>query len=360
LLDSYGWSATLQRQFQPHAARGLIPARVTVQHRGLYRLACDHGDLSAELSGRFLHDAEGGDHPVAGDWVAAALRPEAGAAIIRHVLPRFSAFVRRAAGPRHGAQVVAANVDLALLTASLNGDLNLRRLERYLVTARESRAEPVIVLTKADMCEDVETRVAQVRDVALGIPVHAVSALTGQGLEALTRLLGPGRTAVLLGSSGVGKSTLVNALAGQEVMATQAIREDDAHGRHTTTHRELVLLPGGGLVLDTPGMRELGLWDSEAGVAATFADVQSQVDALAARCRFGDCAHAGEPGCAVAAALADGTLDEGRWRSYGKLQRELNHLALREDPIARNKVRKTWIAVNKAQRAAYRRRWSDD
>jgi len=355
LLKTYGWSDTLQTHFQPFAARGLTPGRVTVQQRGLYRLATPDGDLSAELSGRLAHEAGEGGYPVAGDWVACATRPAEGAATIHAVLPRSSVFVRKASGPNLAPQTVAANVDIALLTASLNADLSLRRLERYLAVAWESGAQPIVVLTKADACEDVETLVAQVESIAIGCPVHAVSAVTGQGLDALAALLGPGQTAVLLGSSGVGKSTLVNVLAGQALMATQEIIEEGARGRHTTTHRELILLPSGGLVLDTPGMRELGLWDSEAGVAATFGDIE----ALAARCRFGDCAHRTEPGCAVRAALEDGSLDPGRWKSFSKLQRELAHLEAKDDPLVRAEVRKVWIARHKAGRAQMKHRWKE-
>ncbi|CAN5882332.1 ribosome small subunit-dependent GTPase A [soil metagenome] len=347
MLNAYGWSEKLQAQFQTHAERGLTPGRVTVQQRGLYRLATPDGDLSAELSGKLAHEAGEGGYPVAGDWVACATRASEGAATIHAVLPRSSVFVRKASGPNVAPQTVAANVDIVLLTASLNADLSLRRLERYLAVAWESGAQPVVGLTKADACEDVDALVAQVESIAFGCPVYAVSAVTGQGLDALAALLGPGQTAVLLGSSGVGKSTLVNALAGQALMATQGIIEEGARGRHTTTHRELILLPSGGLVLDTPGMRELGLWDNAAGFAAAFGDIE----ALAAQCRFHDCAHRTEPGCAVRAALEDGSLDEDRWRSFGKLQRELAHLDLKDDPLARAEVRRVWIHRNKAARA---------
>ena len=348
MLEQFGWSDALQQQFAVHAAANLIPARVVVQQRGLYEIATEIGELAATLAGRFVHDAEDGDYPVTGDWVAVQARPAEGSATIQHVLPRRSSFVRRASGPGAArAQVVAANVDVALLAASLNADLNPRRLERYLATAWESGAEPVIVLTKADMCADAETRLSEIEAVAMGAPVLAVSAVTGAGLEALRAHLEPGRTAVLLGSSGVGKSTLVNALAGTTHMATQAIREDDARGRHTTTHRELVLLPGGALILDTPGMRELGLWDAGEGMSTAFADVEG----LAAQCRFHDCRHDTEPGCAIVAALATGALDAARWRAYGKLQRELEFQHAKDDPRAQAEGRRMRVQRNKRHRA---------
>jgi ribosome biogenesis GTPase len=325
---------------------------VIVQHRDLCRLATPAGELDAVLAGRLVHDAAPGALPVAGDWVGALARPGEDGAVIHHVLPRSSAVTRQASGPGGGLQVVAANVDIVLITASLNADLSLRRIERYLATAWESGASPVVVLTKADACDDVEALVAEVEAVAIGAPVHAVSALSGEGLGAIAALLGPGRTAVLLGSSGVGKSTLVNALAGQALMATQEIIAEGARGRHTTTHRELVLLPSGGLVLDTPGMRELGLWDADAGLSATFADIE----ALAAGCRFHDCAHQSEPGCAIRAALEDGELDGDRWRSFQKLQRELAHLDRRDDWFAREEARKVWVRRTRDYRAQKRRR----
>ncbi len=356
MLDSYGWSDALQQVFAAYSAQGLAPARVIVQQRGLYLLATPEGEATARLSGRFAHEAADGDYPVAGDWVAAAIRSQEASATIHHLLPRRTAFVRRAVGGGSVSQVVAANVDVAFLVTSLNADLNPRRIERYLATAWDSGASPVIVLTKADLCPDRERDAlrAGIEAVALGVPVHAVSAVTGEGLDRLCESFAPGRTAALLGSSGAGKSSLVNALAGAPLMATQAIREDDARGRHTTTHRQLVLLPDGRLVLDTPGMRELGLWDADAGVAATFADIE----ALAQRCRFGDCAHAAEPGCAVQAALADGSLDGGRWRSWAKLQRELAHAARKEDPRERAAARNVWVQRARSYRA--RKRQTDE
>ena len=347
MIEHYGWRPALAQAFAPHAARGLVPGRIIVQQRGLYIAATDLGELRARPSGRLAHEAEEAGLPVVGDWVALAARPDEGAATIQALLPRRTAFLRRAAGGMESVQAVAANVDVALLVASLNADLNVRRLERYLAAAWQSGARPVIVLTKSDLSPDPAAAIAEVERVAVGTQVLALSALTGQGMDALTAQARPGETCVLLGSSGAGKSTLVNALAGEPLMTTGAIREDDARGRHTTTHRELILLISGALILDTPGMRELGLIDAEQGLDAAFGDI----GALAGQCRFGDCSHGSEPGCAVRAALEDGRLDPGRWRSFDKLRRELAHQERQEDRLARKAEQKRWIAVRKAQRA---------
>ena len=356
MLTSYGWSETLQGQFAPHAAEGLIPGRVIVQQRGLYGLATQAGEGRAEISGKLARDAEAGGYPAAGDWVAVSDEAPGALAIIHHVLPRRTAFTRRAAGPQGGVQVIAANVDTAFLTAALTADLNPRRLERYLASAWQSGAAPVILLTKADLCDDVAGRVAEIEAIAAGAPVHALSSLTGEGMDGPRAYLAAGRTAVMVGSSGAGKSTLLNALAGADRMATGAVRELDGRGRHTTSHRELILLPGGGLLLDTPGMRELGLWDAEEGLGAAFEDI----DALAGRCKFGDCGHTNEPGCAVRAALDDGSLDEGRWRGFQKLRRELAHLESREDPALAAARRRQWVGLAKANRVRSKLRESKD
>jgi ribosome biogenesis GTPase len=347
LIQSFGWSDRLQHDFAPFAARELIPGRVCVQQRGLYEVVTDIGELTAQVSGRLVHEAESGGMPAVGDWVALAARPAERAATIHAVMPRRTAFVRRAADSVATEQVVAANVDVALLVASMNADLNARRLERYLATAWQSGAEPVVVLTKADLSDDPAWEVAEAESVAFGAPVLAVSVVTGEGLDALTAHVRPFETSVLVGSSGVGKSSLVNALAGEARMAVGEIREDDARGRHTTTHRELIRLPSGALILDTPGMRELGLLDAGDGLSATFEDIE----ALAEQCRFSDCGHTNEPGCAVREALESGALDVGRWKSFGKLQRELAFQARKEDPQARAAHHRHWMAIAKAQRA---------
>ena len=355
MLKSFGWSDALQREFDSLGTSELIPARVVVHQRGLYRLASDTGELVASLSGRFMHDAPTEDFPAVGDWVAVAARLAEGAATIHHVLSRSSAFIRRASGPGGGAQVVAANVDVAIIVSSLNEELNLRRLERYLATAWASGAQPVIVLTKADLSSQVDENQTAVQEIAYGVPVLAVSALTRSGLDALATHLKPGRTAVLIGSSGVGKSTLVNALLGSEHMRTQAISQSEARGRHTTTHRELVLMPNGALILDTPGMRELGLWDVSDGLSNTFEDIET----LARECRFRDCRHTREPGCAVRAALESGALTYGRWQGYVKLHRELAWLDRKEDPAARAAQRKIWVRRTKNYRQREKNRWRE-
>jgi ribosome biogenesis GTPase len=308
---------------------------VIAQHRSGFRLITETGEING-------HIPASGEWLVTGDWVAIQPGPEP--VVIRHILPRTSTFVRRAAGTSRDAQVVAANIDVALLVTSMNADFNARRLERYLAVVYETGAQPVIVLTKADLAEDPAVFVREAEAIAFGVPVLAVSAVTGQGLEALAGHVPTGRTTVLLGSSGAGKSTLLNALAGEERMATGAVRENDARGRHTTTHRELILLPSGGLILDTPGMRELGLWEADTGLAAAFADIE----ALAAECRFGDCQHRTEPGCAIQAALADGGLDRGRWDSYQKLQGELAFERRKADPREAAEHRRHWASIHKA------------
>jgi ribosome biogenesis GTPase / thiamine phosphate phosphatase len=284
-----------------------------------------------------------------GDWVAA--RPLEGErkALIEAVLPRRSAFTRKEAWRRAAEQIVAANVDVVFLVSAFGAELNLRRIERYLTAAWDSGAEPVLVLNKSDRAADPAAEAAPVEAIALGVPVLPVSAMTGANVDALESYLGHGRTAALLGSSGVGKSTLVNRLAGREVMDTGGVRPDDERGRHTTTHRELVLLPDGrGLLLDTPGMRELQLWADEDALDTTFAEIAD----LAAACRFGDCSHAGEPGCAIHAALADGSLDEERWDSYRKLQREVQALELRQNQRLASEARKQRRRDERSRRKA--------
>ncbi|MFL6068859.1 MAG: ribosome small subunit-dependent GTPase A [Gaiellaceae bacterium] len=341
-LESLGWDESHADAFRPFELDGLAPARVAVEHRSEYVLYSQHGELRAELAGKLRHTD---DHPAVGDWVAVAARADEGRATIQALLPRRTAFVRKVAWSETKPQVVAANVDVVFVVCGLDLNYNLRRIERYLTLAWESGAQPVVLLTKADLCDDVESRVYEVESVAYGVPVHAVSAPHGDGVETVRGYVPGGRTAALLGSSGVGKSTLVNALLGEELLATQDIRED-GRGRHTTTHRQLVPLPEGGLMLDTPGMRELQLWDADSGLEAAFGDVES----IAAQCRFADCSHRREPDCAVRTALAAGTLDVERYESWRKLQRELERLERKQDGRARSEARKERARVERSRR----------
>jgi ribosome biogenesis GTPase len=324
-LQDLGWSDQLESEFEPHAAAGHVPARVAVEHRGGYAVYSEAGEQRAEVAPKLRSRATGrADFPAVGDWVALS------GGFVHAVLPRRTKFSRKVAWSEVDEQVVAANVDVVFLVTAFGHDFNPRRLERYLVMAWESGAEPVILITKSDLADGVEGPVFEAESVAFGVPIHVVSAVTGEGIDGVRAHLRPGRTAALLGSSGVGKSTLVNRLVGEELLAVAEIRAD-GRGRHTTTHRELVLLPGGGLVLDTPGMRELQLWESAEGLGEAFTDVE----ALAAQCRFSDCAHRSEPGCAIRRALARGELDRGRYASYEKLKRELHRLEIRLDKRAR-------------------------
>ena len=336
-LADYGWDAAWAAAFEEFAGSGLGPARVVRQARDRSSLITADGESAGEVSGRFRHRALGpADYPAVGDW--AAVRPvERGSCLIEALLPRRSCFTRKAAGEAIEAQVVAANVDTVFLVSGLDGDFNLRRIERYLTTAWSSGAEPVIVLNKADLRPDLDNVVAETSGVAPGVPIVAVRALAEGGLERLTPYIVAGRTVAFLGSSGVGKSTMINRLLGEERFATAPMSDAAAgRGRHTTTVRELVRLPGGALLIDTPGMRELGLWADDEGLDRTF----DEIDGLAAQCRFPDCGHEHEPGCAVRAAVESGALDVGRWQSYLKLRRELRFLETKKDEKTRRQREK--------------------
>lgn len=315
-LKRYGLSG----KFEALAAMqpDLTAARVLSQEKGLYRIVSDYGEKAAEVSGKFRHNTVTlSDFPAVGDFVLTDWNDNGGNAIIHKVLPRKSVFTRKAAGKSREEQVVAANIDTIFLCMSLNNDFNLRRLERYLSIGWDSGAVPVIVLTKSDLCSDTEIKRYEIQSIAMGVDILFTTALEDDGYSMLLPYISEGKTVAIMGSSGVGKSTLINYLLGESRLDTKGLRNDDK-GRHTTTHRELILLPEGGMVIDTPGMRELGMWDSEEGISQVFADIEE----LALKCRFRNCTHSGETGCAVQQALEAGELSRERFQSYLKLKAE--------------------------------------
>ena len=352
-LTSWGWNSYFEAFWQGEEWKNAVPARVIAQQRKFWRIAGHFGECWAEASGKLrLAAEEGADWPAVGDWVVAELHRAESTGVIQEVLPRRSKFVRKSPGKKLEEQVIAANVDTALLVSALDGDFNPRRVERYLAQCWESGARPVIVLNKADVCEEARGKAAEMERVAIGTAVCVVSAITGQGFTELEEFLLPGQTLVLVGSSGVGKSTIANRLLGQEVQEVRPVRESDSRGRHTTTARELFALPGGALLIDTPGLREMQLWDAERGVAEVFADI----DVLALRCRFDDCRHEAEPGCAVLAALSAGTLDVARVENRRKLLREQEFLRRKVDPEARQEQKEQWKKIHRAARQKYQQR----
>lgn len=339
-LEQYG----LTERFSQEATLydGLFLARVSEQHREIYKVISTQGELSAQVSGKFAHAAnDPAAFPAVGDWVMIDRTNGAESnAIIHHVLRRKSVLARQVAGTQHTGQIIAANIDTIFICMSLNADFNLRRMERYLALAWDSMATPVIILTKADLCEDLPGALRDISTVSLGVDVLPCSCESGEGLHAMEAYLGTGKTVAFVGSSGVGKSTLINFLMEQTVLATGTIREDDAKGRHTTTHRQLLLLPRGGVVIDTPGMRELQLYTGN--LSKTFEDIAE----IAAECKFSDCSHTTEPGCAVREALRNGTLCEKRFESYQKLQRETSYAGLSARQLENEKLNRMFGGKN--------------
>ena len=354
MIERLGWRPVFAEAFAPFGEAGLIPARVAVEHRAHFVVYTADGECRATLAGRFLSEAETLDRPAIGDWVGLRSAGD-GRGVIEAVLPRHCAFTRKRAGRTSTAQVVAANIDTVFVVTAIGRDLSARRIERYLALAWESGARPVIVINKADLEEDPNETDLLLEEAGVAAPTHRVSALTRDGVDALERYLAPGCTVALLGSSGVGKSTLVNALTGEERQRVSEIRAD-GKGRHTTTHRELVPLPRGGFLIDTPGMRELALLESDEGLTAAFPEVA----ALADGCRFRDCTHAEEPGCAVIAAVNAGELSEERLESYRKLVSESRHAAARTDERLqgqrRRRERVLARALNERLRSKYGKR----
>jgi ribosome biogenesis GTPase len=345
-LTELGWDESFAAAFETLAPAGDVePARVAIEFNYLYRVWTEDGELEATVSGRLKHYAGSrAELPAVGDWVAVRRRSDRHRGVIVAVLPRRSAFSRRMAGAVTDEQIVAANVDVVFVVMGLDPDFNLRRLERYLLLARESGAAPVVLLTKPDLSDAVAEQRAAAADIAGTTPVHVVSPKMMQGLEHVAAHLMPGRTGALLGSSGVGKSTIINRLIGEDVRKTREVRESDARGRHTTSNRELIVLPGGGLIIDTPGMRELQLWDVGEAVRGTFDDIET----VAAGCHFTNCRHRDEPRCAVKAAVAEGRLDPRRLESYHKLQDELLALERQQDERAKLEDKRRARIIGKA------------
>lgn len=337
-LEQLGWNDSFAAQFKTFAADDYIPGRIAREDRGRYSVWTADGEVSGEITGAFRHEhISPAEFPAVGDWVAVEPIPGESKGRIHAVLPRRTVFMRTAAGGTSDAQVAAANVDIMFLVSGLDHDFNVRRIERYLTLAYESGARPVILLNKMDLADDLDSNIAEVEQVAFGVPVHAMSAIDRAGVDVVRRYLAPGVTGAFVGSSGVGKSTLINALAVESLMATSAVREDDSRGRHTTTYRQLFLLPQGGLLIDTPGMRELQMAGSGEGLSNAFADVE----ALASQCRFRDCSHNSEPGCAIRASIEDGSLDASRYAAYTKLQKEIayNERRYSENRVAEERKR---------------------
>lgn len=339
-LSDLGWSPWFETRLADQLGSGGVPGRVVAAYGAAYTVSAEHGDVLASIPGRLKHAAaDAASLPAVGDWVVLA------GAIIQVVLERRTSLSRRAASKATEEQVIAANMDLVLIVSAVVDDFNVRRLERYLTVAWDSGASPVVVLTKTDLVPSPDPVIDQAMETAAGVPVMVTSAVTGEGIDELRKQFAAGLTAVLVGSSGVGKSSLINRLLGQPVLPTNTLRRD-GRGRHTTTRRELLEIPGGGLLIDTPGLREVQLWADEGSLDQAFDDIRQ----LAAGCRFNDCRHQTEPGCAVRQALDDGRLAPERFAGYRKLERELRSLAIRADARLRQEEGRKWRAIYKAAR----------
>jgi ribosome biogenesis GTPase / thiamine phosphate phosphatase len=354
-LEELGWDSFFAAGFDELKLPDVVPGRVVTIEKDICQVLAEAGEFSAQVSGRFRYEARGNSYPAIGDWMAVRPLPGETKAIIHAILPRKSKFSRQYSGGRQlteggrtEEQVVAANIDTVFLVSGLDGGraLSIRRIERYLAVAWASRAAPVIVLNKVDICPDLDAHLREVEAAACGVPIHPVSAITGTGMDALRQYLSRGKTAALLGSSGVGKSAIINALLGEARLAIGEVRKSDREGRHTTTRRELLLLPGGGAVIDTPGMREIHVWGDEEGLDNAFQDIAL----LAATCHFSDCRHDQEPGCAVQEALRMGTLENKHFKNYLQMQRELRHLAARQEGKAALVEKMRWKQISKIQK----------
>lgn len=348
-IKKYGWDEYFENEWGQNSTDGMFPGRIIADYGQMLRVVSEFGEFFAN---RPVNKYDKEIQLAVGDWVALENSDENQMKQIRIVLKRKTKFSRAAAGTEVKEQIVAANIDTVFLIQSLNRDFNIRRLERYLIATWESGAVPVVILSKADCCDNVVDKMNTVYNTVPGVEVHVISCVTGEGIDGIKKYFKPGKTVALLGSSGVGKSTLVNTLAGKELLKTQEIREDDSRGRHTTTHRELLLLPGGKLILDTPGMRSLSLWEADSGMDVMFGDIEE----LTKLCRFRDCKHRNEPGCAVREAIAVGKLEMKRWQSWLKLQKEQAHLEARKEIKLRLQEKRRGKKIAKFQKELYKER----
>ena len=345
ILEELGWDGFFLQSFEQMQTEGYTPARIAQEHKNMYFVFCREGKLKAKVSGKLRYRTQGfGDFPAVGDWVAITARPEEGKATIHALLPRKTKFSRKAVlsggtpetGGKTEEQILAANIDTVFLVSGLDGDYNLRRIERYVTIAWDSGATPAVLLNKTDLCDDVGSMIRETQATVLGVSVLGICAIKKEGIDLLWEYLAPGKTVAFLGSSGVGKSTLINTLLGYEKQTTTSVRDFDNKGVHTTTYREMILLPNGGVVIDTPGLREIQMWSDTEGITKTFKDIED----LAVQCRFNDCLHGDDPGCAIKEAIENGDLEAKRLEGYLKIQRELQHLSLRKDRKAQREARR--------------------